>query len=159
MNIILNLLSTTLSALFIITFKVSSSFFNLVLNNTTLLFQNFSNFYLFVHPFQLKKRSLQCMTLQNVIQLYQAFFDYFRNIYNIYIYIYIYTIYIYIYIQYIYIYCIHLYYTYLYIYFVYNASFFNRINKKLVRKANVVKRKTQMRKTKLLYVAINGFKF
>ena len=47
MNIVQNLLLTTISSLFIRTFKVSSYFFNLLLN--TLFFLNFFSCYLFVH--------------------------------------------------------------------------------------------------------------
>ena len=47
MNIVQKLLPTTISSLFIRTFKVSSSFFNLLLN--TLFFLNFFSCYLFVH--------------------------------------------------------------------------------------------------------------
>ena len=82
MNIVQNLLSIALPSLFIITFKVSSSFFNLALN--TLFFASFFTCYLFVQSLSTVQKkdlfSISLITSQTAIYLYHTFFVYFCNI-------------------------------------------------------------------------------
>ena len=59
MNIVQKLLSTAFPSLFIITCKVSSSFFNLALN--TLFFVNFSSYEFLTYQFTVEERSLYCI--------------------------------------------------------------------------------------------------
>ena len=102
MDIVQNVLLTTLPSLFIITGKVSASFFILVLN---IFFLNFFSCYLLTVERKVsftvgRKVSFSTSPLKNAIWLFLALFDYFcKIILHTYIYIYIYKLYTKLYIE------------------------------------------------------------
>ena len=79
MDIVQNILLTTLPSLFIITGKVSAFFFILVLN---IFFLNYFSCYLLIYTLFTVERKVSFSTsnLKNAIWIYLALFDYFCKI-------------------------------------------------------------------------------